>query len=351
MNPITIAGKRIEIPLIQGGMGVGVSLGNLAGHVAKEGAIGIVSSVNCGYADPDFEKHPKEANLRALAREIKKAKEIAGGRGLVGVNIMTAVTNYEETCKAAAMAGADVIISGAGLPKTLPACVEGSDCLIAPIVSSGRAAKLLLRHYESRYQRKPDFFVIEGHMAGGHLGFSKEELMEGSAKSNDEILKEVLAVAGDIPVFVAGGVFDGKDMAHYLKAGASGVQIATRFIATTECDAHERFKQAILDAKKEDIVITVSPVGMPARAIESPLLKRLKAGEKFPALRCNNCLTACKKGDLTPYCIHRALTASVSGDWENGLFFTGSNADRVDTIVSCRELIKEIVSEYEQAEG
>lgn len=344
-----IRGKEFSIPIIQGGMGVGVSLGNLAGHVALCGGIGIISSVNAGYREEDFHTNPRQANLRALEQEIKKAKEIADGHGLVGVNIMTAVTGYEETVKTAVAAGADVIISGAGLPMKLPEYLAGSDTLCAPIVSSARAAKLLLNQYQKRYQTKPDFFVLEGHLAGGHLGFSKEELFDNQAKSNDEILEELLVVAGDIPVFVAGGVFAGNDMAHFVKKGAAGVQIGTRFIATEECDAAQGFKDVILAAKEEDLRIIVSPVGMPARAVNSPLLKRLKDGEKFPAIRCNNCLTACKKNDLTPYCISRALIEAAKGNKEDGLFFTGANAGRINRMYSVQELITEIYEEYREA--
>ena len=340
--------KTLEVPILQGGMGVGVSLSGLAGHVAKCGALGCISSVNAGYREPDFENNPLEANLRALREEIRKAKEIAGGKGLVAVNIMTAVTHYEETCRCAVEAGADAIISGAGLPLKLPAFTRGTDTLCGPIVSGGRAAALLLKHYQKHYDCAPDFFVIEGSRAGGHLGFSPEELEQGTAKSNEEILKEVLEVAGDIPVFVAGGVFDGKDMAHYMKLGAAGVQMATRFIATKECDASEIFKQVIVGAGKDDIRIIKSPVGMPARAIYSPLLKRLEAGERFRAIRCNNCLTACKKNDEIPYCISRALIEAVKGNWEDGLFFTGSNADRVKQVVPVAELVDEIMKEYEE---
>ncbi len=344
-----IRGKEFSIPIIQGGMGVGVSLGNLAGHVALCGGIGIISSVNAGYREKDFHTNPRQANLRALEQEIKKAKEIADGHGLVGVNIMTAVTGYEETVKTAVAAGVDVIISGAGLPMKLPEYLAGSDTLCVPIVSSARAAKLLLNQYQKRYQTEPDFFVLEGHLAGGHLGFSKEELFDDQAKSNDEILEELLVVAGDIPVFVAGGVFDGNDMAHFVKKGAAGVQIGTRFIATEECDAAQGFKDVILNAKEEDLRIIVSPVGMPARAVFSPLLKRLKDGEKFPAIRCNNCLTACKKNDETPYCISRALIEAAKGNKEDGLFFTGANAGRINRMYSVRELISEIYEEYREA--
>ena len=352
-----IKNKHLEIPLIQGGMGVGVSLSGLAGAVAKCGGLGVISSVNAGYREADFEKNPVEANLRALRREIERAREEAGGNGLVAVNIMTAVSNYDKTCRAAVEAGADAIISGAGLPLTLPEYTRGTDVLCAPIVSGARAAKLIARHYKKHYQVLPDFFVIEGHMAGGHLGFSREELENGTARSNDEILREVLAVTEEIyasdgvriPVFVAGGVFDGADMAHFQKAGAAGVQIGTRFIATEECDADRAFKEVIVGAKEEDIILIKSPVGMPARAVNTPLLKRLAQGETFRAKRCNNCLTACKKDESIPYCISRALIEAVKGNTEDGLFFTGSNAARVDRIVTVKELMDEILSEYREA--
>ncbi len=340
--------KKLEIPIIQGGMGVGISLGNLAGHVAKCGAMGTISSVNCGYREDDFENNTLEANLRVLKREIQKAKKIAGGKGLVAVNIMCAVSNYEKTCRAAVEAGADAIISGAGLPLTLPEAVKGSGTLCCPIVSSGRAAKLLIRHYKKHYDMEPDFFVIEGSKAGGHLGFSPQELQENTTKSNLEILEEVKKAAGHIPVFVGGGIFDGQDMARVMKAGTAGVQIGTRFIATNECDADVSFKQAIVKVKKEDIILMKSPVGMPARAINSPLIKRLEQGEKFLAKRCNQCLSACPKGEKIPYCISRALIEAVKGNWEDGLFFIGSNGYRIKKILSVKELISELMKEYNQ---
>lgn len=349
-----IKDKELAIPIIQGGMGVGVSLAKLAGNVAKCGGMGVISSVNAGFREKDFMTNPLSANLTALTKAIKEAKEIANGNGLVAVNIMCAVTHYEETVQCVIEAGADAIISGAGLPLKLPELTKGTSTLCAPIVSSGKAAMLLCKSYKKKYNLLPDFFVLEGHMAGGHLGFSKEELADNTAKSNDEILAEVLEAIKEyedeanvkIPVFVAGGVFDGKDMAHFMKLNASGVQIGTRFIATNECDAGDVFKKVIVDSKKEDIILINSPVGMPARAVNSPLLKKLASGENFPPLRCNNCLTHCKKGDKTPYCISRALIEAVEGNYEEGLFFCGSNAWRVNEIVSVEELMNTIVSEW-----
>lgn len=351
-----IGNKELRIPIIQGGMGVGVSLGNLAGHVAKCGGLGVISSVNAGYQEPRFGTDPKGANFFALKNEILKAKSIAGGQGMIGVNIMTAVSNYEETCRIAVEAGADVIISGAGLPLKLPEYVEGSDTLVAPIISSGKAAALLCRNYSKKYGRLPDFFVMEGHMAGGHLGFAYEELADQTAKHNEELLTEVLdavrpfeeSAGRKIPIFVAGGVFDGKDMARFMELGAAGVQIGTRFIATEECDSHENFKQMMVKAAPEDVRIIASPVGMPARALYSPLIQRLEKGERFGALRCSNCLTGCKKGDNIPYCISRALIEAVQGNVEDGLFFCGENVHRIDKIMTVEALMSEIVSEWRE---
>ena len=347
-------------------------MSNLAGYVAKCGGMGVISSANAGYQEEDFQTNPKEANLRALTKHIQRAKEIAKGKGLVAVNIMTAVSNYENTCRAAIAAGADAIISGAGLPMKLPELIreqmaqiseqglsESARCLFAPIVSSGKAAMLLCKSWLKKYNMLPDFIVIEGSKAGGHLGFSPEELRDNTAKDNDAILEEVLEAVkpfeeqqGEkIPVFVAGGVYDGVDMAHVMQKGASGIQLATRFIATYECDAHENFKQAMVDVKKEDIIIVDSPVGMPARAINTPLMQRLKNGGKLPPKLCNGCLTACKKGDLTPYCISRAVIAAVNGDIENGLFFCGENAWRITEIVSVEQLMCSITKEAEEQLG
>lgn len=341
---VVLGKKELPLPLLQGGMGVGVSLGRLAGAVARCGAMGVISSVNAGYREPDFDRNPVEANLRALKKEIRKAREIAEGNGLIGVNIMTAVSHYEETCHAAIEAGADAIISGAGLPLSLAGYVRGSGTLFAPIVSSGRAASLLLRHYQKRFDARPDFIVLEGSAAGGHLGFSEEEVLAHTAKSNEEILREVLEATGrTIPVFVAGGVFDAKDRERLQGLGAAGVQIGTRFIATVECDVSDGFKRVITEAKEEDAIIIKSPVGMPARAVRTPLLERLAAGGRYPAKICNGCLDACPKGEDTPYCISRALVAAARGDIEEGLFFTGSNVGRIHEILPVKTLIEEIM--------
>ena len=350
-----INGKHLAHGIIQGGMGVGVSLSELAGNVAKQGCMGVISSVNIGYKEKDFLTNPFEANIRALKKHIARAKEIAEGNGLIGVNIMVAVSHYEETVRAAISAGADAIISGAGLPLNLAELVKGTNTLYAPIVSSAKAAMLLCRTFAKKAQSIPDFIVIEGHKAGGHLGFSVDDLNNQTCQDNLEILKEVKEIIKPfeeqfkkkIKVFLGGGIYTGKDIAEAIQTGADGVQIGTRFIATKECDAHNTFKEVLVNASEEDIRIIKSPVGMPARAVFTPMLESLENGKTFFAKKCNGCLKACPKGDKIPYCISRALIAAVEGNKEEGLFFCGENASRIDKITTVKELVEELISEYQ----
>lgn len=354
---MNIKNCNLEIPIIQGGMGVGVSLGKLAGAVAFNGAMGVISSVNAGFREMDFKNKPVEANLRALKREIQYAVQHANGKGMVAVNIMVAVKHYEETVCSAIEAGVQAIISGAGLPTDLPRYVGDADVALAPIVSSGKAAKLICKQWDKKYNRIPDFIVIEGPGAGGHLGFKKEEIIENTARKPFEILPEVLEeikvfeskYKQRIPVFVGGGVFDGEDMAKYLQLGAAGVQIGTRFIATKECDASDKYKEVIVRAKAEDVVIVQSPVGMPGRALRTKLIVDLEQGRHLAPDICNDCLRACPHGKLTPYCISRALIAAVEGNVEQGLFFCGENVGRIDKILSVQELIAQIWSQCQIA--
>lgn len=351
---IQILNQELQVPIIQGGMGVGVSLGNLAGNVAACGGMGVISTVNAGYREADFDDHPFDANIRALKQEIHKALTIADGNGIIAINAMVAVNHYEETIAAAIEAGIHAVISGAGLPMSLPKLTKGTGVAAAPIVSSGKAATVICKSWDRKYGVIPDFIVIEGPKAGGHLGFQKDELLDGTAMETDKILPEVLAsitpyeekYGRKIPVFVAGGVYDGKDMARLSQLGASGVQIATRFIATQECDASEAYKQRMVEANSEDITIVKSPVGMPGRALNSPLIQRLAKGDKLQPERCNLCLKACPHGNLTPYCISRALIEAVKGNWEDGLFFCGANVGRINKITTVKELMSEIMEEW-----
>lgn len=348
-----IKNKTLSLPLIQGGMGVGISLGNLAGHVAKCNAMGVISTADIGFRDPDYWKNPEEANVRSLENEIKKAKELAGGLGLIAINAMVATTNYALMIKTAIKSGIDCIICGAGLPLDLPSFVKESDVAIAPIVSSGKAAKTICHAWEKRYNKKPDFIVIEGPQAGGHLGFKETPLLDHTAPSLDMILPDVLnALApykekynAEIPVFVAGGIYTSNDVTHYMNLGADGVQVATKFIGTYECDASDAYKQVYIDCKKEDITIVKSPVGMPGRAIRTPLIKRLEKQKQLPIEHCINCLRPCKPAS-TPYCISNALIHAAQGDYENGLHFCGSNAWRINKLIHVKELINDLMKDW-----
>jgi len=341
MSELKIGNLCPRIPVIQGGMGVGVSLSNLAGAVAAAGGIGVISTAQIGFRNPDFAKNPIECNLQAVGDEIKKAREKANG-GIVGVNIMVATRRYEDYVKAAVAAGVDLIISGAGLPMTLPE-ISGA-AKIAPIVSSRKALRVIANHWRKKYDRKPDLVVIEGPLAGGHLGFSKEDIdaytITGK-KDYDEEIKSIIALADElaVPVVVAGGIYERKDMDHYLALGAKGVQIATRFVTTRECDASGAYKQAYIEAKKEDIVIVKSPVGMPGRAIHNAFLDKVNAGERFMR-GCRQCIITCKP-DTAPYCITEALINAVEGRLDEGLIFCGSNAYRTDKIETVAEIMEE----------
>ena len=346
MGSLVIGNLTAKVPVIQGGMGVGVSLSNLAGNVAKCGGIGIISTAQIGFKEEGFDTHPIEINLKAIEKHIKRAKEIAEG-GIVGVNIMVATKKYEEYVKAAVKAGADLIISGAGLPARLPEFVEKSKTKIAPIVSSIKSATVICRLWDRRYKRCPDMVVIEGPKAGGHLGFSYEELNQITREEYEEEIKGIIEVVKEyrrkyncqIPVVAAGGIYDAKDMKHVMKLGVDGVQVATRFVTTYECDASEAYKQAYIDAKKEDIEIVKSPVGMPGRAIRNEFIEKTEAG-KMKLTKCHQCLERCNQKDI-PYCITDALINAVKGKLSEGLIFCGENAWKAKKLEHVSDIMKE----------
>lgn len=349
MEGIRVGNKISKYPIIQGGMGVGVSMHNLAGNVSKEGGIGIISTADIGYQEEDFAKNPMKANLRAIGKEIKKAREIAGEDKILGVNIMVALSNYAEIVKECVKQKIDLIISGAGIPKELPEYVKNSNTKIAPIVSSLRCCKLIVGHWIKKYNYVPDMIVIEGPEAGGHLGFKSEELEENTKPKLEDITEEVVEYVKEIekqegkniPVIAAGGIWDSKDIQKFLGIGASGVQMATRFVATNECDASIEFKKAYINAKNEDIKIIKSPVGMPGRAINNTFIKGIEK-QKCKIEKCYNCIKTCSVVN-TPYCITKALINSVKGETENGLIFCGSNVSKIKEIVSVHNLMQELV--------
>ncbi|WP_125154185.1 NAD(P)H-dependent flavin oxidoreductase [Clostridium rectalis] len=355
ISPLQIGDLKATIPIIQGGMGVGVSLSNLASAVANEGGIGIISGVQIGFREPDFETNTKEANIRALKKEMKKAKELSP-IGIIGVNLMVAINNYDEMVKAAVESGADIIISGAGLPTSLPKFVKGTNTKIAPIVSSGKAAKVICKLWEGRFSYLPDFIVVEGPEAGGHLGFKMNDLQEDKKINLESIVKDVLSVIKifeekhnkRIPIIAAGGIYTGKDIAKFIKLGASAVQIGTRFICTEECDADKKYKEAFIKCNENNIKIIKSPVGLPGRAINNEFVQRVSK-EKEEVNKCFNCLKKCDPSS-TLYCISKALINAANGNTKDGLIFTGRNGYKMEKIITVKQLIDELVEEVRNYE-
>ncbi|MDO4710583.1 MAG: nitronate monooxygenase [Peptostreptococcaceae bacterium] len=350
LKSIRIGDLIARIPIIQGGMGIGISLSRLAGTVAKNGGIGVISVAQIGYREEDFAKDPLAANLRALEKEIRKAREIAEG-GVLGVNIMCAANHYEKYVQCSVENNIDIIFSGAGLPTELPALVRDSGVKIAPIIAPPKAAKTLLRLWDRKYRRTADMVVIEGSMAGGHLGFSSNEIERCRSEGYDKEILEILEIVSEfeekydrkIPVIFGGGVFDHNDIRHYLDLGCAGVQMGTRFVATKECDASESFKHAYIKAKEKDIIIKKSPVGMPGRAIKNKLLQETEK-EKRRIQHCYQCLQSCDRSNI-PYCITSALISAAEGDLDNALIFCGENVKKIDKIITVEELFQELCGE------
>ena len=349
MKPLKMGNIEAKVPIIQGGMGIGISLGGLAGAVALEGGIGIISAAQIGYREPDFDTDTKEANLRAIKKEYEKARNIAP-EGVIGFNLMVAMRHYEDYVRAAVETGADLIVSGAGLPTDLPGLVGDADVKLAPIVSTEKSAKVILKYWDKKYKRVPDLLVIEGPHAGGHLGFAREKLIEFDNFSvYAKEVEKILAVAKDyeeqygkkIPASLGGGIDTPEAARDAFLLGVDAVQVATRFVTTEECDADNRYKNAYLEAKKEDIIIVKSPVGMPGRAINNDLIRRVAAGERIPHSPCHRCLHRCNPAQI-PYCITDALIHAAKGELEDALLFCGANAYKADRIETVKEVMDDL---------
>lgn len=341
-----------KLPIVQGGMGVGISLSGLASAVANEGGIGVIATAVIGMKQPDLAKNYAEANIRALREEIRAAREKS--KGVLGVNIMCALSNFADMVKTAVDEKIDVIFSGAGLPLDLPKYVkDGAQTKLVPIISSGRAASILCKKWLAKYDYLPDAFVVEGPKAGGHLGFKPDQIEKAEFQLENIVPDVVEAVKPfeemhdkRIPVIAAGGVYSGEDIAEFIRLGASGVQMGTRFVATEECDADDAFKQTYVDAKPEDIGIIQSPVGLPGRAIINGFLDQVKSGLRSPVKCIYHCISSCPQEE-SPYCIGMALTNAQKGKMKHGFAFAGSNAHRVDRILTVRELMASLKREYE----
>ncbi|MCD6283326.1 nitronate monooxygenase [bacterium] len=358
MPKLRIGKLLARIPIIQGGMGVGISLSGLASAVAREGGIGVIATAGIGMLEQDFQSNFKAANERALRREIRQARKKTDG--IIGVNIMLALSDYAELCRASIEEGVDVVILSAGLPLKVPDHMppdwpRGCGSMIVPKVSSGRAARLIFQYWSRHYDRVPDAVVLEGPMAGGHLGYRKEDL-DNADFALEKLVPDVIAAVRPfeqrygvhIPVVVGGGIFTGGDIYRFLEMGVQGVMMATRFVGTYECDAHENFKEAYVNCRKEDVVAIDSPVGLPGRAILNKYLKDVADGIRKPYRCFWKCLRTCDVRNA-PYCIAEALTNAKEGLLEKGFAFAGANAYRVNKIVSVKNLIESLVSEYQRA--
>lgn len=354
---LKIGNLSAKLPIIQGGMGVGISLSGLASAVANAGGIGVISSVALGMLGHTSRKTYKENNKIALREEIRKARKLSSG--VIGLNIMVAISDFDDMVRIALEEKIDILFLGAGLPLKLPVGIsidylKKSRTKIAPIVSSGRAATLIFKTWDKHFAHVPDAVVVEGPLAGGHLGFKPEQI-DDPEFSLEKIIPDVceavkvfeLKYKKTIPVIAGGGIYDGEDIYKFMKLGASGVQMGTRFVATNECDADIEFKKQYIKCRKEDIVIIQSPVGLPGRAIVNDFLNDVKAGIKKPFSCPWKCLKTCDfKTSL--YCIANALLKAKIGELKNGFSFAGANAWRIDKIISVKELMDSLVSEFEQ---
>lgn len=346
---------RIELPIIQGGMGVRVSSSSLASAVSNEGGLGVIAAVGLGEECGNEKRDYKTRSRMELVNIIRQTRKMT--KNPFGVNIMCVLTNYEELVEAAQSESVDVIISGAGLPLRLPALVKNKKTKLIPIVSSARAAQIICSTWARRYKRLPDAIVVEGPLAGGHLGYSLAELADEEHFSLDKILTEVLAVTRSfeegktrIPVIAAGGIFDGEDIARVMRLGARGVQMATRFVCTHECGVSLKYKEAYLAAGKEDIVVIQSPVGMPGRVINNEFVKRISRGERMDFGCEYKCLYTCDAKKVN-YCIAKALLNAYRGEFDKGFAMCGSNGYRIKKIISVKELISGLVAEAESLLG
>ena len=358
MPNLKIGDLSVKMPIIQGGMGVGISLSGLASAVANQGGIGVISSVGLGLLEESPNKSYRENNKQMLKREIRKARALSDG--VLGLNIMVAISDYDELVTLAFDERIDIIFLGAGLPLKLPETItadrlKSGKTKVGVIVSSGRAAQLIFQSWQKRYNHVPDLVVVEGPKAGGHLGFKKEQIFDPDF-ALEQLVPDVLSVIQRfelqfgkyIPVIAAGGIYTGADIYRFMEMGAQGVQMGTRFVATHECDASPEFKQTYINCKKDDLTIIQSPVGLPGRAIRNKFIDEVSAGSRKPFQCPWKCLKTCNFREA-PYCIAKALINAQKGNVEEGYTFAGSNAYRVEEIISVKELFESLEMEYNKA--
>lgn len=354
MKSFFIGNIEISLPIIQGGMGVGVSLSGLASAVANEGGIGVISCAGLGLL---YQRSPGDYLkncIWGLKEELRKTREKT--KGIIGVNIMVALSNFADMVRTAIAEKADIIFAGAGLPLDLPSFLTSdSKTLLAPIVSSARATKIICEKWQANYDYLPDAIVVEGPKAGGHLGFKREQI-DDEKYSLEHLVPEVVDVISrysdkkTIPVIAAGGISTGKDIMRFIGLGAAGVQMASIFVTTDECDASPVFKQVYIDASQKDMMIIESPVGMPGRAIDCEFIRSVNEGNEKPKGCPYRCIKTC---DYTksPYCIIKALYSAATGNMNKGYAFAGANAYLACKISSVKEVIDVLKIEFMSAES
>ncbi len=353
MKAFNIGDITIPVPIIQGGMGIGISLSNLAAAVATEGGVGTIATVGVGLIHGTPDKSFRQNNIEGVIYEIRKARKQT--KGILAVNIMSVLTNFTDLVETSINEKIDIIFSGAGLPLELPKFkVGGSNTKLVPIVSSGRAAQIIARKWLQNYNYLPDAFVVEGPKAGGHLGFSYKDL-EADEITLEQLVVDVKHVVEDIslthhkkiPIIAGGGITTGQKIRQIINLGADAVQIGSSFIATNECDASPAFKQAIISSKKEDIRLIKSPVGLPGRAVENNFLLAAERGEKRPKSCKFNCIKSCNP-KTTDYCIADALFSAYKGDFMNGFAFSGANAYEIESLTSVEEVFIRLKQEFDK---
>ncbi len=358
LKPLKIGKHTINIPIIQGGMGVGISWDKLAGNVSKEGGLGVISAVGTGYYQNN-KYSKKNINSRPFSEQnfysydglkaiFENAKKICKDKP-IGVNILYAINDYTRVLQDACKIGFDIIITGAGLPTNMPEFTKNfPNVSLVPIVSSAKALKIICKRWTSRYNKLPDAVIVEGPKSGGHQGFTYEQclLEEFQLENLIKPIKEEIASWGDFPLIAAGGIWNHEDIKQMVMIGADGVQLGTRFIGTHECDAHDNFKQILINAKQEDISLFKSPVGYPARGVLTKLHEMVKR-KKAPLIKCvSNCVGPCKRGveaKVVGYCIADRLSDAFLGKADTGLFFTGTNGYKLNEIISVKKLLEKLV--------
>ncbi|OQX74914.1 MAG: nitronate monooxygenase [Bacteroidetes bacterium 4484_276] len=359
MKPLKIGDLTIKVPIIQGGMGVAISLSGLASAVANQGGVGVISAVGIGMLEPDYIKNFRNANKRALSKEIQKARKLSQ-QGIIGVNLMYAASDFDDLLEVVIDEKTDMVFISAGLPLKNPVNLpveklENSGVKIIPKISSPRAAKLIFQYWVNHYNRVPDGIVIEGPLSGGHLGFKKTELINPKIKLSD-LIKETIEILKpfedkfnvEIPVIAAGGIYTGEDIHNIMQSGAKAVKMGTRFVPTFECDADEAFKMSYISAKKEDIVLIDSPVGLPGRVVKNKFVEDILKGIKKPVSCPWKCLKTCDYKKVS-FCIAQALFNAAQGKMEEGFAFAGTNAYLSEKLQSVKEIFAELITGYNKA--